>query len=89
MRLAALFHIEMVGELAALQVAVSTAAESMLGRLPSDSSVEVVSELATKLLKMEDWRSRLERPAARICDLLLGPPPGRARLTDCLDKVVG
>jgi hypothetical protein len=49
MRLAALFHIEMVGELAALQVAVSTAAESMLGRLPSDSSVEVVSELATKL----------------------------------------
>jgi hypothetical protein len=50
MRLAALFHTEMVGELAALQVAVSIAAELMLGRLPSDSfCVEVVSELANKL----------------------------------------
>jgi hypothetical protein len=22
----------------------------------------------------------------RICDLLLGPPPGRVRLVDCLDE---
>jgi hypothetical protein len=55
MLLAALHHTEMVGVLAALQVAVSTAAESVLGHLASDTfHVEVVSELATELQKMED-----------------------------------
>jgi hypothetical protein len=31
----------------------------------------------------------LERPAVRICDLLLGPPPDRARLADHLDEATG
>jgi hypothetical protein len=25
----------------------------------------------------------------RICDLLLGSPPGRARMADCLDEAAG
>jgi hypothetical protein len=33
--------------------------------------------------------SERERPIARFCDVLLWPPPGRARLTDHLDEVVG
>jgi hypothetical protein len=37
---------------------------------------------------MEDQRSRLEWPAARICDLLLGPPTGRARLVDHLAEAL-
>jgi hypothetical protein len=36
---------------------------------------------------MEDRSSQLEWQAARICDLLLGPPPGQARLADRLDEV--
>jgi hypothetical protein len=79
MWLVALDHTKMAGELAVLQAAVSTIVESVLGRSPSDNfHVEVVSELAAEFYKMEDSRSRLERPAMRICDLLLGPPPGRA-----------
>jgi hypothetical protein len=87
MWLAALHHTEMAGELAALQVAASFAAESVLGHLPSDTfRVDVLGELATEFQKMEEWWSRLEQPAMRIYDLLLGTPPGRARLADHLDK---
>jgi hypothetical protein len=39
--------------------------------------------------KMEDRRSRLERSTTVICDLLLGPPPGRGRLADRLDEAAG
>jgi hypothetical protein len=35
---------------------------------------------------MEEQQSRLERPAMRICDLLLGPPSDQARLADRLDE---
>jgi hypothetical protein len=35
---------------------------------------------------MEDQRSRLEWPTMRICDLLLGPPSGRARLVNHMDE---
>jgi predicted transcriptional regulator len=49
MRLAALRHTEMAEELAALQAAVSTIVESVLGRSTSDTfCVEVVSKLATE-----------------------------------------
>jgi hypothetical protein len=37
---------------------------------------------------MEDRHSRLERQAARVYDLLLGPLLGRARLADHLDEVI-
>jgi hypothetical protein len=58
------------------------------GRSPNDTfHVEVVGELVAKFQKLEERRSQLERPVVRIYDLLLGPPPGRARLTDCLDEV--
>jgi hypothetical protein len=49
MRLAALRNTEMVGELAAFQVTVSSAAKSVLGHSPSNTThVEVVRELAAK-----------------------------------------
>jgi hypothetical protein len=55
MRLATLHHTEMAGELAALQVAASFAAESVLGHLPSDTfRVDVLGELATEFQKMEE-----------------------------------
>jgi hypothetical protein len=50
--------------------------------------VEVVGELVDEFRKLEERHSQLERPGVRICDLLLGPPPGRARLADCLDEAV-
>jgi hypothetical protein len=90
MRLAALRHSEMAKALATLQAVVSTAAESVLGCSPSDTfRVEVVHELAAEFQKIEDQRSRLEWPAMRICDLLLGPPSGWAQLADCLDEATG
>jgi hypothetical protein len=79
MRLAAFRHTEMVGELALLQAAVSSTVESALEHSPNDTfHVEVVGELVVKFIKREERHSRLERLAVRICDLLLGLPPGRA-----------
>jgi hypothetical protein len=47
----------MVGELAASQVAVSSASESELGRSPRDTfRAEVVGELAAEFQKVEDQR---------------------------------
>jgi hypothetical protein len=66
---------------------VSSATESAIGCLPNDTiRMEVLGELVTEFQKLEEWCSRLKRPAVRICDLLLGPPPGRARLADHMDK---
>jgi hypothetical protein len=79
----------MAEELAVLQAAVSNAMESVLGCSHSDTfRMEVVSELAAEFYRMEDQRSQLEQPAMRIYDLLLGPPPGRARLADHLDEAI-
>jgi hypothetical protein len=77
----------MVRELAALQAVVSSAAKSVLGHSPSDIfHVGVVGELAIEFHNMEERWSRLEWPAAKIYDLLLGPPPSRAWLADRLDE---
>jgi hypothetical protein len=55
MRLAALRHTEMAGELAALRAVVSSTVESVLGRSPNDIfHMEVVGELAVKFQKMEE-----------------------------------
>jgi hypothetical protein len=79
MRLAALRHTDMAGELATFWVAVSTAAELVLGHSPSKTAhPEVVCELATEFQNVEGHRSELKWHAARICDLLLGPQPNRA-----------
>jgi hypothetical protein len=87
MRLAALCHTEMVRELAVLWAAVSSAAESTLGCSPNEIfHVKVVGELIAEFQRLEERRSWLEWPVARICDLLLGPPPGWVRLVDRLDE---
>jgi hypothetical protein len=67
----------MAGELAAFWAVVSSATESVLGPSPSNTAhAEVVGELADEFQKEVGRCSRLKRPAARICDLLLVPPPG-------------
>jgi hypothetical protein len=86
----ALRHTKMVGELATLFAAVSSAVESVLGRSPSDTfRVGVVAELSAEFHKMEEQRSWLDRPIVRMCDLLLGPPSGLAQLADRLDEDAG
>jgi hypothetical protein len=90
MRITALRHIEMVGELAALLVAVSSTMEMALGHSPDETfQVEIVGELVAEFWKLEGQCSWLEQLGVRIYDLLLRPPPGRARLADHLEEVVG
>jgi hypothetical protein len=70
----------MAGYLAALWAAVSSATDSTVRRSPDQIfRVEVLGEPAAKFQRLEEWCSRLEWFAARICDPLLGPPPGRPR----------
>jgi hypothetical protein len=89
MQLATVCHTKMDGEHAALRVWVSFAVKSVLGRSLRDIfRVEVMGELAAKFQKMEDRCSWLQWPITRVCDLLLGPPPDRARLVDHLDEAV-
>jgi hypothetical protein len=55
LRTEVLHHTDMVGELTASQVAVSSASESELGRSPRDTfRAEVVGELAAEFQKVED-----------------------------------
>jgi hypothetical protein len=90
MRLATLHHTKMVRELTAFRAAVSSTTESVLGCSPSDTScTKEVGELAAEFQKVEDRCSRLERPAARICNLLLGPLPVQAQLANHLGEDVG
>jgi hypothetical protein len=88
MRLAVLCHTEMTGELVTLWAAVSSTTESVLGRSPNDIfHMEGVGELAAEFQKVEErclWRERL---GARICDLLLRPPSGQARLANHMHKI--
>jgi hypothetical protein len=85
MRVAALHHTEMAGELITLRVAVSPVAELVRGCSPNETSrVEVTNELVTKFWRREELCSQLEGPGARICNLLLGPPPSQARWADSL-----
>jgi hypothetical protein len=82
---AALHHTRMFGELAALQVAVSSIVELVLRCSPNETSrVEVMNELVAKFQRWEELCSRLDGPGARICDMLLGPPPSQARWADRL-----
>jgi hypothetical protein len=87
MRSTALCHTEMAGELATLWMVVSSIMESVLGHLPDETfPVEVVGELVTEFQRLEKRRSWLKQPGARICDLLLGPPPNQASLANHLDE---
>jgi hypothetical protein len=50
----------------------------VLERSPNEIfHMEVVDELVSKFQRLEERLSRLEWTAMRICDLLLGPPPGQ------------
>jgi hypothetical protein len=83
MWLSALCHTEMVGKLITFWAAVSSVAELVVERSPGNTAhVVVVGELLTKFQKVEDRRSRLERPTRRKCDLLLGPLPSQVWLAD-------
>jgi hypothetical protein len=87
MRLAALSHTKMAREFAALWAAVSFAVESTLGHSPNHTfCVGIVGKMVGEFQKLEERCSRLERPATRIYDLLLGPPPSRSELADHLDE---
>jgi hypothetical protein len=61
-------------KLSALQTAVYSVVEFMLGCSPDETfRVEVVDEMVAEFWKPEERCSRLEWPGMRICDLLLGP----------------
>jgi hypothetical protein len=76
---AAIHHIEMARELVALRATVTSATELVLGRPPDETVwVEIMDELVAQFQKLEDQYSWLELPDARICDLLLRPPPDDA-----------
>jgi hypothetical protein len=82
-QIVALRHAEMAKELATLQVAVSSTTEIVFGCSPTEAlRVEVEDELVAKFWKLEKEQLRLERPGARVCDLILGLPSGQARLAD-------
>jgi hypothetical protein len=73
MRLAALRHIEIVGELTVFQAAVSSIMESVLGRSPVNTALAVVvGELVAEFQKFEDRRSRLELPSQGSATCYLG-----------------
>jgi hypothetical protein len=85
MRATAVRHTEMAAELTVLQVAVSSAAELVLGLLPNETSwVDVMNELVSIFQRREELFSWLEGSAVRIYELLLGPPPSQARWADHL-----
>jgi hypothetical protein len=48
------------------------------------AGAEVMNELVAKFQRWEELCSRLDGPGARICDMLLGPPPSQARWADRL-----
>jgi hypothetical protein len=90
MQIIALCHTEMDEKLAALRVVVSSTVELALGHSSDETfQVEVVGELVAEFWKPDKRSSRLEWPGMRTYDLLVGPPPGRARLVDHLDKAIG
>jgi hypothetical protein len=87
MWLATLSHTEMAGELATFWTPMSSTVESVLERSPRKTArAEVVGELAAEFQKVERRLLKLEQLAARICDILLGPPPDRSWMADHLDE---
>jgi hypothetical protein len=79
MQIAALWHTEMVGELATLQTVVSSTLEFTLGHLPDKTIwVEAVNEMVAEFYKLEEQLSWLKWPGVRICDLLLSLSSGQA-----------
>jgi hypothetical protein len=87
MRAAAILHIEMAWDLAALWAVVTSSMELVLGHSPDETFwVEIMDELVAQFRKLEEMRSWLERPDARTCDLHLSLPPDQAQHADRLDE---
>jgi hypothetical protein len=77
MWVAALHHAKVVGELAALWVAVSSTTELVLGcSLDEIFRVKVMDKLVAEFQRLEKLCLQLELLGMRICDLLLGLPLG-------------
>jgi polyphosphate kinase len=67
---------------------VSLAAQSVLDRLPIDTSkVGVVGEMVARFQERAKWCSHLEASGLRVCDLVLGLADGRAHLVARLEEV--
>jgi hypothetical protein len=89
MRFAAAQHIEVATQLSALWVAVSLAAQSILGHLPVDvSQAGVVGEMVVRFWERAEWCSRLETSGVKVCDLVLGLVDGRVHLVTHLEEVI-
>jgi hypothetical protein len=87
MRAAAILHIEMAWDLAALWAVVTSSMELVLGHSPDETFwVEIMDELVAQFRKLEEMCSWLERPDARTCDLHLSLPPDQAQHADRLDE---
>jgi hypothetical protein len=70
-----------------LRVVVSSLVEFALRCSPNETFlVEVLDKLIAKFQKQEERCSHLERPSTWACDLIVGPPSGRARLADQLEE---
>jgi hypothetical protein len=50
--------------------------------------MEVVDEMVAEFQKQEERRSWLERPSARVYDLILGPPSNWTLLADRLEEAI-
>jgi hypothetical protein len=84
---ATLRHIEMIGELAMLRAAVTSAKELVLWHSLNETFwVEIADELVANFQRLEELCSWLERPSVRIYDLLLRPSLDQARWADHLDE---
>jgi hypothetical protein len=83
-------HTEVATQLSLLWVAMSLAAQSILGRLPVDGSqAGVVVEMVARFRKRAEWRSHLETCGSKVCDLSLGPMDGQVHLDAHLEEAVG
>jgi hypothetical protein len=90
MRFATACHTKVAMRLAVLWAVVSSAAQSMLGRLPTKVfQADVVGEMAVKFRDQVEQCSRLEDSGSRICDLILGPTDDRVSLAVCLEEAIG
>jgi hypothetical protein len=75
MRVDTVRHTEMVGQVAALQVMVSSTMQSAHGHSPTKAfRVDVVDEMITEFREQAKRRSRLDKSGLRICALILGLP---------------
>jgi hypothetical protein len=77
-------------QLSTLWAAMSLAAQSILRCLPIDvSQAGVVGEMVVQFWEQAEWYSCLEAIGLDVCDLVLGPVDGQARLAARLEEAVG